>query len=413
MKKKIVTIIIIIPVLLIFFIFIFVPIYNELNERDPQLSAYSDDWNGLSTLKNRIDKDYETQCLISSPLILTDYKDPEKTLLLIIGVEKKYDESEVLAIIDFVNNGGKVIIADDFGYANSFANRCNIEFLGKRLYEINYEGNTSFVKTQANMSIVNYNKTYNLTLDRPTALVTYSGEDVEQLITGNTYDWHEMNDQSWIDENDDGTIDYTERISEYGESTQISVIKYNDAGIVFIADPSIFINDMWDKSDNANFTLDLIDFLLPDGGKVIFDESRHTQRDLAGNLYKTIFELFVFSSRNIFVKIFFFAGMILVLGVVTIVVKEAKKLEHEFDPTYRKEVTLTIDKVKPDKVKKIFLNKLRMWYAMSDEKFKALDEHSLNKMIGDQQLIDFVKNPGAFKRDKLETIVDKISRWGK
>lgn len=416
MKKKILTIIAIIPILLIILAFILNPISNELNQRKPQLSAYSDDWNGLSSLRKSIERKYDTSAIISSPLILNDTDDPENTLLLIIGVEKKFDNSEVLAIIDFVSKGGKVIIADDFGYANSISKEYKIEFYQKRLYDINYEENTSYVNIQIHEPFGDSNKTYDLTFDRPTALKAYQSNETSKItyqVTPRDIINNLTDKQNWIDENDDGAIDYTERISDY-IPIKIVVKDEKPVGkIVFIADSSIFINDMWKKSDNSDFALDLIDYLLPNGGKVIFDESRHTQNDFVSNLYQTVFELFVFSSRNIFVKIFLFAGTILVIGIVTILAKDAKELEHEFDPTYKKEVTLPTIKIDTERIKKIFLNKLRMWYAMSDEEFNKLSPNNLNRMIGDQQLIDFVYNPGAYKKDRLGLIVEKISRWGK
>lgn len=414
MKKKIVSIIVFIFILIILF-FTYNPITNELNDREPQLSAYSDDWNGVSKFRKDVEKKkFETNCIISSPLILNDTKNPEKTLYIAIGIEKKYDNSEILALIDFVGKGGKILIADDFGYANSISKEYGIEFYGKRLYDINYEGNTSFIKIDANMSFGNFN----LTFDRPTALKIEPVETEE--ITKLTYSVSPKNQtnilsdkQSWIDENDDGAIDFTEKISE-----PLPLIKHVEkleepfGSIVFISDSSLFINDMWDKSDNAEFSLELVDFLLPNGGEVIFDESRHTQKDLTSNIYRTTFELFVFSSRNIFIKIILIFGTILLIGIVSVAIKEAKKLEHEFDPTYKKEVTLIIEKVKPERIRKIFLNKLRMWHAMPDDEFSKLDDNSINRMIGDQELIDFINKPNSYKKEKLVKIVEKISRWG-
>lgn len=412
MRKKIVVTLGTIPLLLIILAFILNPILNELNERKPQLSAYSNDWNGLSKLRNNIEKKYDTSCIISSPLILNETKNAERSLLLVIGVEKKYDDSEVRAIIDFVGKGGKVIIADDFGFANTISKVYGIEFYDKRLYDINYEGNTSFVKISANMSFGNYS----LLLDRPTALKKYKGNETKKL----TYTVSPKNQtnalsdkQSWIDENDDGAIDYTERLTE-PVPIIIHVEKLEEpyGSIVFIADSSIFINEMWEKGDNAEFAKDLINHLLPKGGKIIFDESRHTQKDIVSNLYKTTFELLVFSSRNILVKIFLFTGMMLVIDIVTVLIKEPIEFEHEFDPTYKKEVTLPIKKVNAEEVKKIFLNKLRLWYAMPEEEFNALGIQNLNRIIGDAMLIDFVNNPKAYRKEKLEKIVEKISRWG-
>ena len=55
MKKKIVSIIVFIFILIILF-FTYNPITNELNDREPQLSAYSDEWNGVSKFRKDVEK---------------------------------------------------------------------------------------------------------------------------------------------------------------------------------------------------------------------------------------------------------------------------------------------------------------------------------------------------------------------
>ena len=51
---------------------------------------------------------------MSTPMLVNDWKDPHRTILLIIAPEKPIDETEADAIYDFVTEkGGKVIVAAD------------------------------------------------------------------------------------------------------------------------------------------------------------------------------------------------------------------------------------------------------------------------------------------------------------
>ena len=61
---------------------------------------------------------------MSTPMLVNDWKDPHRTILLIIAPEKPIDETEAEAIYDFVTEkGGKVIVAADGTNANRLATK--------------------------------------------------------------------------------------------------------------------------------------------------------------------------------------------------------------------------------------------------------------------------------------------------
>ena len=109
------------------------PLLQYVAERDPQLSAYDDDWNDMSAFRQDIkDMGVETRSLVSSPLLLADIEDPRNTTYVVAGVERDtlslpqfdddgfitiasddgYSPSEVEAIVTFVENGGTAIILE-------------------------------------------------------------------------------------------------------------------------------------------------------------------------------------------------------------------------------------------------------------------------------------------------------------
>ena len=105
------------------------------NAKNPsQLSAYDDDWNDISQFANDISSEgngkHEIKTIVSRPAIINKISEVEKnttdptinnteTILIIIGVERMYSEYDSKAIHNFVESGGKVILADDSGYGNS------------------------------------------------------------------------------------------------------------------------------------------------------------------------------------------------------------------------------------------------------------------------------------------------------
>ena len=121
-----------------------------------QQSAYGDEWNDLGAFRAELnDMGIETTALVSSPLLLSDIDHPEQTVFVVSGVERDtislprftgdddviqfsegdgYTSSEIVAIQDFVNRGGTVMLMDDFGYSSNLAAEFGLEFTNHRLY---------------------------------------------------------------------------------------------------------------------------------------------------------------------------------------------------------------------------------------------------------------------------------------
>ncbi len=121
-----------------------------------QQSAYGDEWNDLGAFRAELnDMGIETTALVSSPLLLSDIDHPEQTVFIISGVERDtislprftgdddviqfsegdgYTSSEIVAIQDFVDRGGTVMLMDDFGYSSNLAAEFGLEYTNHRLY---------------------------------------------------------------------------------------------------------------------------------------------------------------------------------------------------------------------------------------------------------------------------------------
>ena len=130
-----------------------------------QLSAYDDDWNDLSSFREDLEAmGVETRSLVSSPLLLADIDDPRNTTYIIAGVERDtlslpqfdpdglirfatedgYSPSEIEAIVKFAEDGGTVIVMEDFGYAGNIADPFGLKYGGWQLYDTVYATELDF-----------------------------------------------------------------------------------------------------------------------------------------------------------------------------------------------------------------------------------------------------------------------------
>lgn len=87
--------------------------------------------------------DYVIANTMSTPMLVNDWREPHRTMLIIAAPEKPFDNSEAEAIFDFVTeNGGKVIIAANSTNAQTVADKFDVKFFDapvvdpNRYYEV-------------------------------------------------------------------------------------------------------------------------------------------------------------------------------------------------------------------------------------------------------------------------------------
>ena len=124
---------------------------------ETQQSAYGNDWNDLGSFREELnDLDIPTTALVSSPLLLSEVEHPEESVFVISGVERDtislprftgdedviqfsegdgYTSSEIVAIAQYVERGGTVLLMDDFGYSSNLADQFGLEYTGHSLYD--------------------------------------------------------------------------------------------------------------------------------------------------------------------------------------------------------------------------------------------------------------------------------------
>jgi hypothetical protein len=242
--------------------------YNNVD-----FSMYNPGWNGCSNIAV---KTYEqgklqpTYYVKQSELTIgqhsfADYSlDPDNSSILIIGPQTSFSDHEAEYIKKFLNNGGMVFLADDFGSGNNLLSKINASsrFTNDLLMDLSFEKKASFV-TIFDFQNLSYPMTDNVThilLNYPTSIKP--GKNT--IIIANS------SEMSWLDTNLNGKEDAFETS---GPFPVMVVESYGEGEIVMLSDPSVLINSMENQLDNKQFRDNLISYLYNGRSTVIIDES--------------------------------------------------------------------------------------------------------------------------------------------
>jgi hypothetical protein len=423
--------IIVITLIVIFIIFLSSVLFFSSDEKTSHLSAYNDGWDDISKFRDHVndqedqnnEKLYETASILSSPTILRDIKNPEDCLYIAIGIEKEYSPDEVKAIINFVWDGGSAIIADDYGFGNSISNAIldidesfNVGFIGKQLWDENYAKNPRFIKINVNRDESRFFEGVIL-LNDPTALESRKSNenwDGRNLVTSST--------MGWVDINGDGKHSPEIPGEEMGKKPIVQEVTMGFGKAIFISDPSLFINDMWERENNSAFIDSMVKYLIPNTNEynlknnktklIIFDESLHIQDSVISNARQTLFQGLVILTTDTQLAILVGILMLLFLGVLIIIIENPPELRHRFNIDYYNLNQLLVTGITGkdcDRIRYIFLEHVRLSHGLSIEEFKDLSYDELEDMIKDPELVEFALDwDKKYYGQNLERILLKI-----
>jgi hypothetical protein len=387
--------------------------------KDP--ATPSKDWKKCSVFWNMMQKegqaDYKTYTMVGSPTVLRNIDQPEKTLYIALGVEKEYNAAEIESLKDFYNRGGKIIVADDHSQANSFSQEFDINYYGQTFWDSDFDHNVSFPRVHAFIDF----EEYVLVLDKPTGIWT---KPFEQNVTTISLIANGSKD-SFVDRNNNGYIDIYDAQAYIPIITQVK--KEGGSGtIIFMSDSGLFTDDFIEKggmnktglefNNNKKFIRDLIvNRLLPNGGKIIMDESRHEQNKYLKPVYSTIEAITILTS-NPRELILLLAGMTMILIMVIFRAKDKDNWVHVYDiasirrradlPDSRREIR--------DRMKSVVMRKLRMLHSLTNEELQAMTQTQLASMVKDHDINELLLNDQReFTNEELAMMTDKLRRWEK
>ena len=452
------------------------PVIVDTAKNPSQLSVYDDDWNDISEFASDLNKDsngkHEIKTIVSRPSIMDKISEIEKnstdqtvnvnqTVLVIIGVEKKYSDYDSKAIYNFVSAGGTVLLAADGGYANSAFNgeqdigiqwwTNNVQegcepktneqttIIGEvassggygymdpkckpaRLYDANHWNeeihpkNNSIVIIDANIDRMNFDG--QLMMSSPSALKLGGGKNAEGLAFSTQQGFVDLNQNG-----EGGPGESTHRNpadvgEEWPEEHGREVVAETNIGegkIVVISDTSIFTNRYYNQLDNKEFITQLFEYLT-DGEKntIIFDESRHIQGDFVSLIYVQLFGILGYVSSSEALGILFLGGIILILQIVMMRVENPKPWRHLFNIYEGRLSRFRVPHAHythPETIKEVFIEKVRIDNGFTREEFEMLAPSKIEELLGDPILIRFIINNE--KNMTLSQVEQSIKRWKK
>lgn len=213
-------------------------------------------WNGLSELNSRFHP-FEVSDLAG---LLDVVLKPSESVLLMLGPSEPFTDEEVDAVRGFLEAGGLVVLAEDFGVGNDLLEGLGVEtrFSGGVLLDPLFKDKDSRLPRMLDFAFSDYTRSLSsLTLNYATVLANV-GHDVRVLASSTAF--------SYLSE---GLSSSPEEAELVGPFPVMVEVRYGRGNLILISDSSLFINSMLDKDDNAALLENLVD------GKVIYVDVSH------------------------------------------------------------------------------------------------------------------------------------------
>ncbi len=308
---------------------------------DTDFSIYNTDWNGSSKLTERT---YETGELLPSISLKNTESDilvvhnsfinydlkSNSSSILIIGPSLAFSDGEANYIREFLLNGGKLLLADDFGTGNELLKKINstTRFSSSLLIDLAYERKPQY-------GVVFDFNDHPITNNVSRILLNYA---TTLRVGKNTTVLASSSSGSWLDSNMNWRLDSTE---QKGPLPVLAVERYGEGELILLADPSVLVNLMYKYLDNSVLIDNLLGYLGRD--VILIDESHRAPTGPFASIF------FAFAYLTTLQKI----GIIFLLGVTLfvvgtrfsnqIIIRTRNRITSLLDRFARKESILTSD----------------------------------------------------------------------
>ena len=338
---------------------------------------------------------YSFYSILGSPLALKDIADPSRSAYLAIDIERDYRKSERIALTDFNENGGSIIFADDGVKANELSRDITGYDFGSEVVTKPYVPNeTSKEPIMVNATLGQ--QKYLLALDQPVRLSPWFWLTPDDPHLG-AVAWRDIYDFAIL--------------REWSGS---------QGPVFLISDPHIFTNRMFDKGgngtigNNGRFLVDLIHRMLPTGGKLFFDESRHVGTPFV-SIGQGSLEALIILTSNWNENGLMFLGLAMVLIAVISRTKGKEEWAHKHNPN-RRAVRGYLPETGRDArilLRESLLKKVRTAKRLSEEELDEMPRDELVALVNDKELTRLLDDEGKdLSKEDIRRIMKRIERWG-
>lgn len=201
---------------------------------------YNTTWNGIRRSLNELDaKTVETaQEIPETPV--------DDVLVVIPYVE--YDSDGLAVLKDFIDEGGTLVVMDDYGYGNNILEYLGIDcrFSGGELLDPLFCYKNQWLPKITDFASDVSQEVELVILNHAAALLNTEASEVIAWSSRSSY----------LDDNGNGTQDEGET---EGPLPVAAGIKVSAGEVILVSDPSILINSMLGRDDNLVFFKDMID----------------------------------------------------------------------------------------------------------------------------------------------------------
>ncbi len=275
-------------------------------------SMYNTRWNGASDLAGDV---YGTGSLVPAFSLATGDEeatlahrsfasydlDPLEHTVLSLGPSKDVTEREAAWLASFVEEGGRLVVADNFGSGNRFleASGAETRIDGELVADLAYSKQPPFVVVTDITDHPATGGAGEVLLDHGSVLSP--GENATVLMrTGAS---------AWLDANLNMVQDPGEAS---GPFALMAVEPVGNGTVLAVSDPSVYINGMRDQADNERFSMGLVAWMNEGDRAVLIDEAHRAYPDPVRFLGVTMGEM---SDRAAWGLGFFAFGLFLLFAV--------------------------------------------------------------------------------------------------
>lgn len=371
---------------------------------DPHFSAYSGEPDGLSLVRGELEGTHAVETVAGRAFSLREVEDPQRTILLVAGVERRYSGSELQEILEFVEEGGKVVIADDFGEANSVSRGFGWRFDNAWLLDEAAQGSGDAELVDATAEL--RTGVFPVVLARPSSLSpqgeTPAGFSARVLARSSP--------RSYSDIDGNGRIETgIDRNQADGFVIMVELVHPLGGRIVFVSDVEVFINDLVDERQGNLAFAEALAAHLFDGepGTVLFDESRHVHR---GQAAYEVLGYGVAVTRDPVLSALLLLAAFGTSALLWLLLRGPEDWHHKFDASGVRPREAAPDSL-PHRLRRILEAAVRVRAGVGPERVPGMGRAEVERALGDPVLADFLLQPRASVSDAdIQDIVNRIRR---